>query len=126
MANQKIAVVTGSSSGIGLETAILLAKNGFKTFATMRNTNKSDIIKQRSQSENLPIEILQPDVTDDASVKNAINTIVEKEGRIDVLLNNAGYGIMGAVEDLLLKKLKINLTLMSLVLFVLPGKFYLL
>ncbi len=106
MANQKIAVVTGSSSGIGLETAILLAKNGFKTFATMRNTNKSDIIKQRSQSENLLIEILQPDVTDDASVKNAINTIVEKEGRIDVLVNNAGYGIMGAVEDLSSEEVK--------------------
>ena len=100
MANQKIAVVTGSSSGIGLETAIHLAKNGFKTYATMRNTNKSDTIKQRSQSENLPIEILQLDVTDDESVKNAINIIVKKEGQIDVLVNNAGYAILGAVEDL--------------------------
>ena len=72
----------------------------------MRNTNKSDTIKQRSQSENLPIEILQLDVTDDASVKNAINTIVEKEGRIDVLVNNAGYGIMGAVEDLSSEEVK--------------------
>jgi len=106
MANQKIAVVTGSSSGIGLETAIHLAKNGFKTYATMRNTNKSDTIKQRSQSENLPIEILQLDVTDDASVKNAINNIVEKEGQIDVLVNNAGYAILGAVEDLSSEEIK--------------------
>jgi len=97
MANQKIAIVTGSSSGIGLETALHLAKNGFKTYATMRNLGKSDKIK--SQSENLPIEILQLDVTDDESVKNAINTIIEKEGRIDVLVNNAGYALLGAVED---------------------------
>ena len=99
MANQKVAIVTGSSSGIGLETAIELAKNGFKTYATMRNTNKSDVIKQRSQSENLPIKILQLDVTDDASVKNAINSVVEKEGQIDVLVNNAGMAFLGAVED---------------------------
>ncbi len=106
MGDQKVAIVTGSSSGIGLETAIHLAKNGFKTFATMRNTSKSDTLKQRLQSENLPIEILQLDVTDDTSVKNAINTIVEKEGRIDVLVNNAGYALMGAVEDLSTEEVK--------------------
>ena len=106
MGNQKIAVVTGSSSGIGLETAIHLAKNGFKTYATMRNTNKSDEIKQRSQSENLPIEILQLDVTDEESVKNAVKIIVEKEGRIDVLVNNAGYALMGSVEDTSSEELK--------------------
>ena len=104
MADQKVAVVTGSSSGIGLETAIHLAKNGFKTYATMRNLGKSDTIK--SQSENLPIEILQLDVTDDESVKNAINTIVDKEGRIDVLVNNAGYALMGSVEDLSSEEVK--------------------
>lgn len=100
MADKKVAIVTGTSSGIGLETAIHLARNGFKTYATMRNPNKSEVIKQRTQAENLPIEILQLDVTDDGSVKNAINTIVEKEGRIDVLVNNAGYALMGSVEDM--------------------------
>ena len=106
MGNQKVAVVTGSSSGIGLETAINLAKNGFKTFATMRNTNKSDAIKQRSEAENIPIEILQLDVTDDVSVKNAINSVVEKEGQIDVLVNNAGYALIGAAEDLTSEEIK--------------------
>ena len=104
--NQKIAIVTGSSSGIGLETAIHLAKNRFKTYATMRNLGKSDEIKQRTQSDNLQIEIAQLDVTDDESVKTAINTIAEKEGRIDVLVNNAGYAIVGAVEDLSSKEIK--------------------
>ena len=100
MSNQKIAVVTGTSSGIGLETAIHLAKNGFKMYATMRNLGKSEAIKQRAQSENVPIEITQLDVNDDESVKIAINNIIEKEGRIDVLVNNAGYALLGAVEDL--------------------------
>lgn len=106
MNNQKVAIVTGSSSGIGLETAIQLAKNGFKTYATMRNTNKSEEIKQRAQPENLPIEILQLDVNDDLSVKNAINTITKNEGRIDVLVNNAGYAQLGAVEDLSTSEIK--------------------
>jgi len=100
MENKKVAVVTGSSSGIGLETSLYLAKNGFKTYATMRNLSKANNIKQRIDTENLPVEILQLDVTDDTSVRNAINKIVEKEGRIDVLVNNAGYVLVGASEDL--------------------------
>jgi len=100
MENKKIAVVTGASSGIGLETSLFLAKNGFKTYATMRNLSKAENIKQRIDDENLPVEILQLDVTDDTSVRNAINKIVEKEGRIDVLVNNAGYVLIGASEDL--------------------------
>ena len=100
MTEQEVAIVTGTSSGIGLETAIHFAKNGFKTYATMRNTSKSDVIKKRSQDENVPIEILQLDVNDDLSVKNAIETVLQKDGRIDVLVNNAGYALFGAVEDL--------------------------
>jgi NAD(P)-dependent dehydrogenase (short-subunit alcohol dehydrogenase family) len=95
---EKVAIVTGSSSGIGLETAIHLSKNGFKTYATMRNLGKSEAIKSRS--ENLPIEILQLDVIDDASVHEAIQEVIRKEGRIDLLVNNAGYALMGAAEDL--------------------------
>ena len=104
--NQRIAIVTGSSSGIGLETALHLAKNGFKTYASMRNLQKSDEIKQRSQAENVSIEIIQLDVTNEESVKMAVNTIVEKEGRVDVLVNNAGYAVIGAVEDLSSKEIR--------------------
>src|SRR5437867_5629281 len=96
----KVAVVTGSSSGIGLETALLLAENGFKTYATMRNVNKASNILDKAQRKNLPIEVLELDVNSDKSVRQAVEKIVKAEGRIDVLVNNAGYALIGAVEDL--------------------------
>ena len=96
----KIAVVTGSSSGIGLETALLLAENGFKTYATMRNVNKASNILEKAQKKNLPIEVLELDVNSDKSVRQAVEKIVKVEGRIDLLVNNAGYALIGAVEDL--------------------------
>jgi NAD(P)-dependent dehydrogenase (short-subunit alcohol dehydrogenase family) len=104
--NHKVAVVTGSSSGIGYETALTLAKNGFLTYATMRNLNKSENIKKVATKENLPIHIHQLDVTDDVSVKNTIQAILSETGRIDVLVNNAGYGLNGAFEDLSMDEIK--------------------
>ena len=96
----KVAVVTGSSSGIGLETALLLAENGFKTYATMRNVNKASDILEKAQKKNLPIEVLELDVNSDKSVRQTVEKIVKAEGRIDLLVNNAGYALIGAVEDL--------------------------
>jgi NAD(P)-dependent dehydrogenase (short-subunit alcohol dehydrogenase family) len=104
--DQKVAVVTGSSSGIGYETALTLARNGFLTYATMRNVSKSDNIKSITNKEKLPIRINQLDVTDDVSVNNTIHTIVSEAGRIDVLVNNAGYGLVGAFEDLSIQEIK--------------------
>ena len=71
----KVAVVTGSSSGIGFETSLLLARKRFYTYATMRNLNKSQKINDIAEKENLPLKVLQLDVTDDKSVKVAINQI---------------------------------------------------
>src|ERR687887_948848 len=96
---EKIAVVTGSSTGIGYETSLALARNGFLTYATMRNLNKSENIKLVATKENLPIRINQLDVTDDVSVQNAVQAISSETGLIDVLVNNAGYGLTGAFED---------------------------
>src|ERR687897_1359029 len=104
--NQKVAVVTGSSTGIGYETSLTLARNGFLTYATMRNLNKSENIKSVATRENLPLRIKQLDVTNDVSVKNAIQTITSEAGRIDVLVNNAGYGLNGAFEDLAMDEIK--------------------
>jgi NAD(P)-dependent dehydrogenase (short-subunit alcohol dehydrogenase family) len=104
--NKKVAVVTGSSTGIGYETSLILARSGFLTYATMRNLNKSENMKSVATREKLPIRIKQLDVTDDVSVKNAIQTITSEAGRIDILVNNAGYGLNGAFEDLDMDEIK--------------------
>src|ERR687890_1931155 len=102
----RVAVVTGSSSGIGFKTALTLARNGFQTYATMRNIAKSENTKSIATKENLPIHIEQLDVTDNKSVTNAIQAIVSKADRIDVLVNNAGYALTGAFEDLAIEEIK--------------------
>ncbi len=104
--NKKIAVVTGSSSGIGFETSLLLARNGFYTYATMRNLDKSKAITNLKQKEKLSLEILQLDVTADESVKEAINKITNEQERIDVLVNNAGYALVGSFEELSIEEFK--------------------
>lgn len=105
--NQRVAIVTGSSTGIGYETSIALARDGFLTYATMRTLNKAESIKSVATRESLPIRVKQLDVTDDMSVKNAVQTISsETGGRIDVLVNNAGYVLSGAFEDLAIDEIK--------------------
>jgi len=106
MDKKKVALVTGSSSGIGYETALLLARNGFDTFATMRNMNKSKQITEVSKRENLPLRVMQLDVNDDRSVADAINNILNEKKSIEVVVNNAGYGLMGSVEDSSLDEIK--------------------
>jgi NAD(P)-dependent dehydrogenase (short-subunit alcohol dehydrogenase family) len=103
---QKVAIVTGSSSGIGFETSLALARNGFMTYATMRNLDKSENIKSLAEKEKLPLKIVQLDVTYDGSVKNAMQSITAEANRIDVLINNAGYVLNGAFEDLAIEELK--------------------
>lgn len=104
--SNKVAIVTGSSTGIGYETSLTLARNGFLTYATMRNLNKSENMKIVATKENLPIRIKQLDVTDDISVTNAVQEVSSEAGRIDVLVNNAGYGLNGAFEDLAMDEIK--------------------
>jgi NAD(P)-dependent dehydrogenase (short-subunit alcohol dehydrogenase family) len=106
VSDQKVAVVTGSSSGIGLQTSLMLARNGFITYATMRTPERGTVIKTAVEKENLPIKVVELDVTDDDSVKGAIRTIESDTGRIDVLVNNAGYALGGALEDLSIEEIK--------------------
>ena len=101
-----VAVVTGSSSGIGYETALMLARNGFDTYATMRNMNKSKEITNVAKEENLLLRTLKLDVTDDDSVIEAFNNILNEKKSIDVVVNNAGYGLMGSIEDSSLDEIK--------------------
>lgn len=102
----KVALITGSSSGIGFATAALLARNGIYTYASMRNTAKAGVVNDLARKEKLPLQTIQMDVTDDRSVKNAVNKIIQEKKSIDVLVNNAGYGLMGCVEDVTLDEVK--------------------
>lgn len=104
--NNNVAVVTGSSSGIGLEISLELARNGFTTYATMRSLTKGSELRNVADKERLPLKIVQLDVTDDSSVRDAIKTIFDESNRIDVLVNNAGYGLTGALEDLNIDEIK--------------------
>ena len=103
---QNVALVTGSSSGIGFETALLLARSGFHTYASMRNLEKSKDITEIASKEKLPLQVVQLDVNDDMSVKEAIDKIESEQGRINVLVNNAGYVLLGPVEQLSIKEFK--------------------
>ena len=102
----KVAIVTGSSSGIGFETSLLLARNGFFTYATMRNLDKSSRTLEFKQKERLPLEVLRLDVTDLSSVKEAIEKVANEQETIDVLVNNAGYALVGPLEELSIQEFK--------------------
>jgi NAD(P)-dependent dehydrogenase (short-subunit alcohol dehydrogenase family) len=101
-----VAVVTGSSSGIGLATSIALARNGYLTYATMRNLAKRDSIQSIADKQHLRIRVVQLDVTDENSIKSAIQSILSEAGRIDLLVNNAGYVLTGAFEDIGINEIK--------------------
>ena len=104
--NERIAIVTGSSSGIGFETAVALARNGFYTYATMRNLNKSKSIVELARREELRLEALYLDVTDHKSIAEAIDKITSKQQRLDVLVNNAGYASVGPFEEISIQEFK--------------------
>ena len=103
---QQVAVVTGSSSGIGFETSLLLARNGIYTYATMRNQSKSEEILTYVKKDNLPLKTLHLDVTNEKSILDAIKKIIAEKGRIDILVNNAGYSLLGPLEQLEINEIK--------------------
>jgi NAD(P)-dependent dehydrogenase (short-subunit alcohol dehydrogenase family) len=103
---KKVAVVTGNSSGMGFETSLLLAKYGFHTYATVRNLSRAKALKDISDKGELPIQVVELDVDSDKSVKDAIDRIFKESERIDVLVNNAGYSLLGALEDLSMDQVK--------------------
>ena len=103
---EKVALVTGSSSGIGYETSLALAREGYFTYATMRDLKKEAVIKKIAEEENLPLKVIELDVDNDDSVQNAVKTIIEEKQRIDVLVNNAGWGIWGTAEDVSIEEFR--------------------
>lgn len=96
---QKVVLITGTSSGLGLEAAIVFAKNGYKVYATMRDTSKSDKLTETAGKENVTVAVLSLDVADTTSVQQCVDHIIKTEGRIDVLINNAGSGFAKTTEQ---------------------------
>lgn len=99
----KNVVITGSSSGFGYLTTLLLAREGYKVWATMRNVETKNAPKKEellaiAKNEDLNISVLELDVTKDASVTKAIQMVIDEDGRIDHLVNNAGYMFVGITE----------------------------
>ncbi len=90
---KKVVLITGASSGIGKETAKLLAENGFIVYGAARRVEKMQDLKVPG------VHLLAMDVTDEDSMMAGVQEIIRNEGRIDVLVNNAGYGSYGALED---------------------------
>ena len=95
-----VTLITGTSTGIGLATAIHLAREGHEVYATMRNPDGGAAeLNKVVTAEDLPVTVLQLDVDDDASVRNAIDEVLDRAGHIDALVNNAGFGVGGTIED---------------------------
>jgi NAD(P)-dependent dehydrogenase (short-subunit alcohol dehydrogenase family) len=108
MAQEKIAVVTGSSSGIGLMTAVELARNGYRVVATMRDLGRSGKLEEAAQKAGVRdrLDLRRVDITEMDSLASAIEAIVRDHGRIDLLVNNAGFSTGGFAEDMTLAELR--------------------
>lgn len=108
MANEKIAVVTGSSSGIGLITAVELAAQGHRVVASMRDLGRSSRLEDAAQKAGVRdrLDLRRIDITENDSLPDAVNAIVREHGCIDVLVNNAGFSSGGFAEDVSLAELR--------------------
>lgn len=106
MKSKRTVLVTGCSSGIGLATCHVLSRNNFMTYGTVRNLSKAKNIQDLMNRENLSLKILRLDVNDNQSIKLAIKKILNDTGRIDVLINNAGYGMFGPIEEITTQEIK--------------------
>ena len=95
-----VVLVTGCSSGIGLETALAFARGGHTTVATMRNLAKADSLQKQAADEGLTIRVEQLDVNDAASVDAAVAGVIDSHGTVDVLVNNAGVSTSGPIETM--------------------------
>jgi NAD(P)-dependent dehydrogenase (short-subunit alcohol dehydrogenase family) len=94
-----VVVITGTSSGVGLAAALHFARRGDQVYATMRNLDRSGRLREAATAEKLPITLLQLDVDDEVSVQQAIGEVLDCASHIDVLVNNAGIGVGGPLEQ---------------------------
>ena len=104
--SKKVVLITGCSSGIGLMTAVEMARSGFRVFASMRNLNKREDLDSAAKEAKVLLDVIELDVTKKDSIHSAIKVIENKAGPIDILVNNAGYSFLGFAEDVELNDLK--------------------
>ncbi|NQX65237.1 SDR family oxidoreductase [Paenibacillus alba] len=99
--SKPVALVTGASSGFGLLTAIALARKGYQVVASMRDLGKSGLLLEQAEQVGVKdcVETVQIDVTNHSSIEQAVSDIMYTYGRMDALINNAGYAVGGYVED---------------------------
>lgn len=102
----KNVIITGTSTGVGLEAALDFARKGYKVYATMRNLSKAGSLKEQAAAEDLSIELLELDVTSPESIEQAVTTVLAQDGRIDILVNNAGAGFAKTTEQATLEEIK--------------------
>ena len=95
---KQVVLITGASSGIGKESARLLINKGYTVYAAARR------IEKMSDLQALGVKLIELDITREASIQQAISGIISAEQRIDVLVNNAGYGSYGSLEDVALEE----------------------
>jgi NAD(P)-dependent dehydrogenase (short-subunit alcohol dehydrogenase family) len=93
----KVVLITGATSGMGLETSILLALNGYTVYAGTRG-NEAELL-EKAKEKGVQIHIVPLDVTQTHSIQQAVKSVIEKEGKIDVLVNNAGFGLLATLEE---------------------------
>ena len=98
MIDKKVILITGASSGIGFDAARMLARQGHKVYAAARRVERMEPLRDKG------VVPLPMDVTDEASMSEGVKTVLETEGRIDVLINNAGYGYFGAIENVTMEE----------------------
>jgi NAD(P)-dependent dehydrogenase (short-subunit alcohol dehydrogenase family) len=96
----KSVIITGTSKGIGLETALAFARGGYQVFATMRNPDAADEFRAMIATESLPIKIMTMDVNSDTSVNACMQAIYEQTETVEVLVNNAGIALLGSIEEM--------------------------
>ncbi len=104
----KVVLITGCSSGVGMQAAVLLAKKGLKVYASMRNLDKSQALEALIEQENVQslVSIVKLDVQSEESIKATVETILKDAGKIDILINNAGFGLLRSLEQSTMSEIK--------------------